>query len=70
MYQVQTFLIAEAKIATLTRRLEALELQRLASVNHVSSPMCSRCSAPNHILEDYPLLINPTENECAQVNAA
>ena len=65
-----TSLALEANIATLTRRLEALELQRPTSVNHVSAPMRSGCSAPNHILEDCPLLINSIENGCAQVNAA
>ena len=69
IHQIQTSLAAEAKIATLTRRLEALELQRPASVNQVSASMCNGCNAPDHVLEECPLLMNPIDNGCAQVNS-
>ena len=64
----QTFLAAKAKIATLTRRLEALELQRSVSVNQVSTSMCNGCNAPDHVLEECPLPMNQLDNGCAQMN--
>ena len=64
MHQIQPTLASEAKIATLTRRLEALELQRPANVNQISAPMCKGCNAPDHVLEECSY-----SNECAQVNA-
>ena len=70
IHQVPTTLAVEAKIATLTCRLEALELQRLASVNRVSTPMCNGCNAPDHILEECPLPMNQLDNGCTQVNDA
>ena len=68
MHQVQTFQAAEAKIETLTRKIESLELQRSPSVNQVSALMCKGCNAPNHILEECPQM-NPNENGYVQVNA-
>ena len=38
-------------------------------MNQVSAPMCNKCNAPDHVLEEYPLLMNPIENRYAQVNA-
>ena len=60
MHQIQPTLASEAKIATLTRRLEALELQRPANVNQISAPMCKGCNAPDHVLEECSY-----SNECA-----
>ena len=68
MHQIQTFLAVDAKIETLTRRLEALELQKSVSVNQIFAPICNACSAPDHVLEECPFLMNPIENRCAQVN--
>ena len=68
IHQIQAFLAVEAKIATLTRRLENLELQRSPIMDQVSTPMCNGCSAPDHVLEEC-LRMNPTENGYAQVNA-
>ena len=70
IHQIQTFLAAEAKIATLTHRLEALELQRPTSVNQVSAPMCNGCNALDYVLEECPLPMNQLDNGCAQVNDA
>ena len=68
MHQIQTFLATEAKIITLTRRLENLKLQRSPIMNQVSTPMCNGCSAPDHVLVECPLM-NPIENGYAHVNA-
>ena len=69
MHQIQTFLAVEAKIATLTRRLEASELQRSISMNQVSALMCNAYSATDYVLEECPFLMNSIENRCAQINA-
>ena len=70
MYQVQTSLAAEAKIATLTHRIEALELQGHVQVNQASAPICNGYGKPGHVLEECPTLMNQIENSYAQVNVA
>jgi len=50
----------EAKIATLMRRIEALEIKEPANVNQINPPPIhnpgySYCQAPNHIFEECPV---------------
>ena len=70
MHQVSTYLATEAKIDTILRRLEALELKGHTQVNQLSTSTCNRCNATDHIMEECPFLMNPIRNEVAQVNDA
>ena len=50
----------EAKIATLMRRIEALDIKEPANVNQINPPSihnlgCSYCQAPNHVFEECPV---------------
>ena len=69
IYQVQTSLVAEARIATLIDRIEVLELQGHPQANQISSSMCNGCGALDHILKECSSLKNPIENGLEQVNA-
>ncbi|XP_074336127.1 uncharacterized protein LOC141673290 [Apium graveolens] len=57
LHVVGISIATEAKLATLTKRLEVLE------TNNVSSQffICANCSSPNHVIHNYP--------EIEQVNA-
>lgn len=68
MHQVQTFIAIKAKIATLTYRIEALELQGYIQVNQVLVPMCNGCNALDHVMEECPFMMTPVKNGMAQVN--
>ena len=51
---------SEAKIATLMRRIEALETKDPATANQINPPQihnpgCLYCQAPNHIFEECPV---------------
>ena len=70
VHQAQTSLAAEAKIASLIRRVENLELNRPVSVSQVSAPMCNGCNASDHVLEECSFLMTPIESGCAQANVA
>lgn len=49
MHQMSTSLVAEAKITTLTRRIEALKLQGHVQVSQVLAPICNGCDAPGRV---------------------
>ena len=70
VYLVQPFLAEEAKFTSLIHRIEALELKEHTQVNQVATTTCNGCNAIDHMMEGCPFLIDPVENEVAQVNAA
>ena len=54
---MESSIAAEAKIATLMRRIEALKIKEPAKVNQINPPQiynlsCSYCQAPNHVFEE------------------
>jgi len=63
---VDATVAAEAKLATLMRRMESLELKTRPLVNQASSIPCSRCGQTGHIMEDCAHISADLE----QVNAA
>lgn len=65
MHQIQTSLAIEAKIATLTHRIEVLELQGYTQVNQVLTPIYNGCNASYHVMEQCPSLMGPIENGMA-----
>jgi len=57
LISLQSSIAAEAKIATLMRRIEALETKEPANVNQINPPPihssgCSYYQTPNHIFEE------------------
>ena len=57
LLSLESSIAAEAKIATLMRRIEALETKEPANVNQINpppfhNPDCSYCQAPNHVFEE------------------
>ena len=63
VHSIENSIAAEAKVAALMRRIEALELKRtyaqLDHINHIFIPSCFNCHSPTHELEDCLLLPNP-----------
>ena len=60
LLSLESSIATEAKIATLMRRIEALETKELANVNQINpppihNPGCSYCQAPNHVFEECPV---------------
>ena len=66
---LESNIASEAKMATIMRRLEALEIKERAptQINQVSASGCHNCLSPSHILEECPLLGN--NQPLGQVNA-
>ena len=60
VYSIENSITAEAKVAALMRRIEALELKRtLAQLDHINqifTPSCFNRHSPTHELKDCPLL--------------
>ena len=57
LLSLESSITVKAKIATLMRRIEALETKELANVNQINpppihNPGCSYCQAPNHVFEE------------------
>jgi len=57
LLSLESSIAAEAKIAALMRRIEALEIKEPANVNQINlpplhNPGCSYCQAPNHVFEE------------------
>ena len=57
LLSLESSIPAEAKIATLMRRIETLETKELANVNQINpppihNPGCLYCQAPNHVFEE------------------
>nr|ABB55347.1 hypothetical protein 9.t00011 [Asparagus officinalis] len=67
---LESNIASEAKMVTILRRLEALEIKERApaQIYHVSAPGCHNCQSPTHISEEYPLLGN--NHTLEQMNAA
>jgi len=60
LISLESFIAAKAKIATLMRRIEALETKEPANVNQINpppihNPDCSYCQAPNHVFKECPI---------------
>ena len=60
LHSIESFIAAEARIANLERRLEALETKEPVPVNQVSpnqflTPNCTYCQAMNHVFEKCPV---------------
>nr|ABD63146.1 Zinc knuckle family protein [Asparagus officinalis] len=57
---LESNIASEAKMATILRRLKALEIKKRApaQINHVFAPGCYNCQSPTHISEECPLLGN------------
>ena len=59
----------DTRVATLTNRIEILEFKRHIQFNQVLAPMCIGCNAPDHVVEEYLYLMNPTQTELIQESA-
>ena len=57
---LESNIASEARMATIMRRLEALEIKEraLAQINQVSATGCHNCLSPSHVSEECPLLGN------------
>jgi len=60
LLSIESFVVAEAKIVTLMRRIEALETKKLTIANWINPPQihnlgCTYCQAPHHIFEECPV---------------
>ena len=73
VHSIENSSAAEAKVAALMRRIEALELKRtpaqLDYINQIFTPSCYNCHSPTHELKDCPLLPNPLADGQNQLNA-
>ncbi|ONK56396.1 uncharacterized protein A4U43_C10F8110 [Asparagus officinalis] len=67
---LESNIASEAKMATIMRRLEALEVKERApaQINHISAPGCHNCQSPTHVSEECPLRGN--NHALEQMNAA
>ena len=70
IHSIENSIAAEAKIATLTRRMDAFEIKEPSTIHaqQVQSLICNNCQASNHILEDCPLLAHLFANNQEQLN--
>ena len=60
LLSLESSIAAKAKIATIMRRIEALETKKPANVNQINplpihNPSCSYCQAPNHVFKECPI---------------
>ena len=60
LLSLESSITAEAKIATVMRIIEALEIKKPANINQINlppihNPGCSHCQAHNHIFEKCPI---------------
>ena len=60
LISLESFIVVEAKITTLMRKIEALETKEPAKVNQINPPPihkpgCSYCQVPNHVFEECPV---------------
>ena len=71
IHSIETFIVTEAKIAALMRRIEALDLKGPSHVNQVNqifASSCLNCQTLNHHWEECPFLENLLVQNQDQIN--